>query len=96
MSTSFNCRDNVGTALQLLGEYPDGLTSVEMQNMSGIRAANIHNTCRRRKGVYVDRWTINDGGNQWVPVYRLGDEEDAPRPDIRPRVYLSKWRLIRV
>lgn len=88
MSTSHNYRDNVATALRLLGEHPDGLTSVEMSNLSGIRAANIHNTCSRRKGVYIDRWTINDGGNQWVPVYCLGDEEDAPRPTIRPRVYM--------
>ena len=89
-----NYRGNVGTALRLLGEHADGLTSVEMSKISGICVTNLHNACRRRKGVYVDRWTINEGGNQWVPVFCLGDEPDAPKPTTRPRVYLNKWRSV--
>lgn len=87
MSTATNFNTNVKTVKALLKQHPDGLTVNEIALMTGISYTSAHNACHRVKGIYVDRWTLNDRGKLWIRVFCLGWEDDAPKPDARPVVY---------
>lgn len=87
MSTAENYNTNVKRVKALLREHPDGLTTMQLCELTGIAYTSIHNACHRVRGIYWDRWTVNDRGNAWVRVYCLGNELDAPKPEIRVGQY---------
>lgn len=87
MSTATNLNTNVKTVKALLKQHPDGLTAAEIAMMTGIAYTSVHNACHRVKGIYVDRWTLNEVGKVWIRVFCLGWDEDAPKPVLAPTAY---------
>lgn len=84
-------KHNVASILKLLDEHPDGLTVVEMSEMTGIKVQSLHNATKWMDDVYVDRWAPNDGGTHWVMVFcRMKKPPVPPRPPMSPAKYFKQ------
>lgn len=81
-------KPNVQAIQDLLKEHPDGLTIIEMSEMTGINVNSLHNATKWMDDVYVDRWAPNKGGTHWVMVFcRLKKPPIPPRPLVTPAQY---------
>jgi hypothetical protein len=67
-------------ALQL---YSDGLTTVEMRNVTGFASNSIYPAIKLMPDVYIDRWVV-DKRNYTKPVWCLADSR-YPTPEACPK-----------
>jgi hypothetical protein len=78
--------------LEVLAEYPDGLTRSAIQRQLAVDSDAFANAVKRLPNVYIDRWQaksyrMSNGGHRimWVAVYCMVDTPpDAPKPDRPP------------
>jgi hypothetical protein len=70
-------------ATALLEKNPDGLTIAQLARQAGALYGTMQCAINRSAGHYIDRWTLNSAGTNWVAVYCLGNDEDAPKPGRR-------------
>jgi hypothetical protein len=88
MSIRRHYRENIESVFKLLESHDDGLTTSEIALKLALNPGSVYAVVSTQPGVYVDRWTASMGG--WSPVYCLGEERDAPKPEISVRSYLRR------
>jgi len=71
---------------ELLREYPDGLTVLEVTRQLGLNYTNTKNYLTNMPDVYIDRWVPRTdsikGIGKWRAVYcAIVPPENCPHPD---------------
>lgn len=64
---------------EILRANPEGMSAIEISNLSGMHVANVRTSLRAMPDVYVDRWRQAKRGYEkvWVAVQV---PEDCPHP----------------
>jgi hypothetical protein len=79
---------NIQSVLRLLEAHEDGLTTTQIAEKLALNTGSVGHILTKHPSVHIDRWTASKGG--WSPVYCLGEERDAPKPEISVRSYLRR------
>lgn len=92
MSTNANFKSNINRVRELLRTHSDGLTMVEVIQITGLTYSCAYKAVERLRWTYVDRWTPDLRTCKWAPVFCMAGrpEADAPKPDIKVRDYLKR------
>jgi hypothetical protein len=69
---------------EMLREYPDGLTVLEITRQLNLNHTNTKNSLTVMPDVYIDRWEpkVGKGPGKWSAVYCVvTPPEDCPKPE---------------
>jgi IclR helix-turn-helix domain len=71
--------------LELLAEYPAGMTVQQMVDVTGLNyntTMQVTKSMKKDKLLYTDSWTLDSRGH-WQAVFARPDcPEDCPKPDL--------------
>jgi hypothetical protein len=68
---------------EMLREYPDGLTVLEITRQLNLNHTNTKNSLTVMPDVYIDRWVpkVDKGPGKWRAVYcAIVPPENCPKP----------------
>lgn len=75
-------KSNHNLIRELLQEYPDGLKSSQISDLTGISNRSVNKTLESVFGVYIDRWEKSVYKNNLAAIWVVVDvPENCPKPD---------------
>ena len=75
-------KSNHNTIREVLMRYPDGLTSSQIAELTGISYRSVRKSLESVFGVYIDRWENVTYRNNLAAVWVIVDvPENCPKPD---------------
>jgi transcription initiation factor IIE alpha subunit len=83
---------------EVLKNHPDGLSSKEIAQLTGLVSNDVRTVLRAMPDVYVDRWAPTGNTKHLHKVWMVAQiPENCPHPKERkfPNPYKTEWREVR-